>query len=71
MSLQIGDLYAHAEHRYDDIHIRLSLYEARITSGTMTLNEHHDMRWIKPQEVKDYSFCPADTTIIQRLAQET
>lgn len=70
VSLQIGDLYAQAEHRYDDIHIRLSLYEARITSGTLTLNEHHDMRWIKPQDVKDYSFCPADTTIIARLALE-
>ena len=71
VSLQIGDLYAQAEHRYDDIHIRLSLYEARIISGTLTRNEHHDMQWIRPQEVKDYSFCPADTTIIQRLAQET
>jgi 8-oxo-dGTP diphosphatase len=68
--LQIGDLYARTEHRYDDIHICLSLYEARIASGSLTRNEHLDMRWIRPQDVKDFSFCPADTAIIERLSDE-
>ncbi len=71
VSLRIGGLYARAEHRYDDIHIRLSLYEASIISGTLTRNEHHDMRWIKPHELVQYSFCPADIPIIEQLALES
>jgi 8-oxo-dGTP diphosphatase len=70
VNLRVGDLYAQTEHQYDDIHIRLSLYEARIASGSLTRNEHHDMRWIQPQDIKDFSFCPADAAIIERLSDE-
>lgn len=71
VDLLIGALYEQAEHRYDDIHIRLSLYEARIISGTLTRMEHHDLRWIRPGELGRFSFCPADVPLIHKLARET
>ena len=65
-----GDIYMRTEHQYSDVHIRLSLYEARIISGTLTRREHHALRWIRPQELYSCSFCPADVPFIHRLAGE-
>ena len=65
-----GDLYMLTEHQYSDIHIRLSLYEARIMSGTLTRKEHHALRWVSLRELVCCSFCPADVPLIQRLARE-
>ena len=65
-----GALYMQTEHQYSDIHICLSLYEAWIISGTLTRREHHELRWIRPQELGSFVFCPADEPLIQRLARE-
>jgi len=65
-----GEIYMQTEHLYSDIHIRLTLYEARIITGTLTRREHHALRWISPQELDSRSFCPADVPFIQRLAGE-
>jgi 8-oxo-dGTP diphosphatase len=29
--------------------------------------EHNDIRWITPEEIPQYEFCPADEEILRRL----
>lgn len=65
--LDVGPLYTSVLHRYPDIHIRLSLYEARIASGALTLKEHAAIRWITAAEIDNYPFCPADKDILAAL----
>ncbi len=54
-------------HEYPDITIRLTLYEAVISEGTPKLLEHCDLRWILPEEIPQYAFCPADETILREI----
>ncbi len=68
--LHIGALYMQAEHRYPDIHILLSLYEATIASGQLERREHAAFAWIRPAEIPLYDFCPADEDILVRLRAE-
>lgn len=50
-------------HEYPDITIHLTLFNASILEGEITLLEHNDSRWILPREIPDFEFCPADKTI--------
>ena len=47
-------------HAYPDLTVHLTLYESRIASGEVHRLEHSDIRWITPEEIDEYDFCPAD-----------
>ncbi|NLW21425.1 MAG: (deoxy)nucleoside triphosphate pyrophosphohydrolase [Clostridiales bacterium] len=70
VTLQVGELYAQVTHPYPDLLVCLRLYRARIVSGEPKKLEHADLRWVRPEDLTQYDFCPADTEIIARLAGE-
>lgn len=55
-------------HEYEDVTVRLTLYNCTIVGGQPTLLEHNDMRWITVDEIPKYNFCPADTEILAKLS---
>jgi len=67
ITLSVGDVFYEVEHVYPDLTIRLTLFLAQIASGTPTKLEHNDIRWITPEEIDDYDFCPADEEILARI----
>lgn len=68
VTLSVGAPFAEAEYEYPDIRIHLTLFEAAVASGTLTLLEHEEMRFILPEEIGAYSFCPADRGILDEIA---
>ena len=64
------DVFAELEHVYPDLTIRLVLFNAVILSGTPQRLEHNDIRWITPEEIDDYEFCPADEEILKLIKKE-
>lgn len=60
-------VFAQVMHDYPDITIRLTLFNAEIVRGTPQLLEHNDIRWILPEEVGRYEFCPADEEILEKI----
>ena len=63
------DVFMEVIHEYPDITVRLILYNAVIVEGSIQLLEHNDAHWITPNEIPQYSFCPADKEILERLMQ--
>ena len=61
------DVFTEVKHVYPDITITLTLFNAVITSGEPVLLEHEDLRWIKPLEIDEYQFCPADKEILEKI----
>ena len=37
----------------------------------MTPTVHEQIRWVSAAELKDYVFCPADVTIVERLMRRS
>jgi len=58
-------------HEYPDITVRLTLFNASISEGTVQKLEHNDIRWITIQEIDNYRFCPADDEILLKLKSLT
>ena len=63
------DIFMKVVHEYPDLTVHLILYNAIITEGEIRLLEHNDARWITPSEIPQYSFCPADKEILERIMQ--
>lgn len=65
--IAVDSVFMELEHVYPDITTLLTLYNARILSGTPNKLEHNDIRWITPSEIDRYEFCPADAEILEKL----
>lgn len=62
-------IFCQVVHKYPDITIRLSVYNARIAEGTPQLLEHKDLKWITPKEIPLYDFCPADVDVLRKIQE--
>jgi 8-oxo-dGTP diphosphatase len=62
-------IFAEVIHQYPDLTIHLTLYNAVIT-GEPVLLEHADLRWITPDEIDKYAFCPADEEILAKIREK-
>ena len=67
IELNIKDVFMDVIHKYPDIHIHLTLFNAEIACGDICLLEHADARWITAEEIEEYDFCPADTEILAAI----
>jgi len=56
-------------HEYPDLTVELTLFHARIASGSPKKLEHNDIRWITVEEIDQFPFCPADEEILERMKQ--
>ena len=70
VTISVGDVFMDVVHEYPDITVHLTLFHAQIVSGEIRLLEHNAVAWITPDEIPDYSFCPADKEINERIAAE-
>ena len=70
VTLTVQELFAEVVHEYPDITVHLKLYNAFIAYGTPILFEHQAFRWITPEEIPQYDFCPADTDLLEKIKEK-
>ena len=67
--LSVDEKFMDVVHEYPDLTVHLTLFNATIAEGTPQRLEHNDIRWITPQEIPNYDFCPADVEILAKLCE--
>lgn len=67
ITIEVDDVFTEAIHEYPDITIRLTVFNAKIAKGVPKLIEHNDLKWITPDEIPQYEFCPADAVILKKI----
>lgn len=67
VALKVGSVFMEVVHAYPDITVHLTLFNAAIADGEPKLLEHNDLRWITPSEIPQYTFCPADKEILEKI----
>lgn len=70
IEVSVGDIFIEVTHKYPDITVHLTVYSATIKEGVPQLLEHAALKWITPDEIKFYSFCPADDKILKKILRE-
>ena len=67
VTVAVGDVFMEVIHEYPDITVHLTLFNATIADGVPQKLEHNYIRWISPNEIPNYAFCPADEEILRRI----
>ena len=70
VKIEVEDVFMDVIHEYPDITVHLTLFNARIAKGTPKKLEHNDIKWITPDEIPNYTFCPADKEILVKICEE-
>lgn len=69
VTVEVGEEFMTLVHEYPDITICLTLFNCTIAQGEPKMLEHNDIKWITPQEIENYEFCPADKEILERIKE--
>jgi 8-oxo-dGTP diphosphatase len=69
VTLSVGDVFMDVVHKYPDLTVHLTLFNATIAKGEPQKLEHNDIRWITPSEIQNYEFCPADEEILKEITK--
>lgn len=70
VSVKVNDIFMELDHTYPDITIHLTLFNAEIESGEPKKLEHNDIKFILPEEIPQFEFCPADKEILEKLIKD-
>ncbi len=69
ITLSVGNVFMDVVHKYPDITVHLTLFHATIAEGVPQKLEHNDIRWITPEQIPNYAFCPADEEILKKIIE--
>ncbi len=67
--LSVGDAFMDVVHEYPDLTVHLTLFNATISQGKPQKLEHNDIKWITPEEISNYEFCPPDEEILAKICR--
>jgi 8-oxo-dGTP diphosphatase len=56
-----------ASHAYDTFHLLMPLYVCRRWIGTVTAREGQELKWVRPNRLRDHPMPPADLPLIPHL----
>jgi 8-oxo-dGTP diphosphatase len=56
-----------ASHRYPDFHLLMPLYVCRRWEGIVAAREHQNLKWVRPNALRNYPMPPADEPLIPHL----
>ncbi len=70
VTVKPGDIFMEVDHQYPDINVHLTLFHTEIAEGEVKMLEHNDIKWITPQEIDKFTFCPADKDILEKIIRE-
>lgn len=67
ITVEPHDIFTEITHEYPDITVHLTLFNCNILQGEPRLLEHTEIKWITPEEIPNYEFCPADEEILRKI----
>ena len=64
VSVFIGSALSPATHSYQDFTVTLYPFICSLTGGTVTMHEHHALKWVEPQQMPELDWAAADLPVI-------
>ena len=67
IDITIDEFLCITNHNYPSFHLTMHCYICSIAAGEIELREHKSARWLKPAELGNVAWLPADMDVISRL----
>jgi 8-oxo-dGTP diphosphatase len=67
LSIHIQVHFTDCIYAYPEKTVCLKAYMAQYVTGEIVLNDHEEAAWIRPEQLDDYVFAPADVMIAEKI----
>lgn len=67
IDIEVEEFFGESIYHYESGLIRLVAYKARLLGGQCRLKIHRRVDWVKPHDLADYDFAPADVPFVDKL----
>ena len=72
IEVEVGELFCSSIFAYtSEWTVKLLAYRVTLISGVFNLNDHDEIRWVKPADLVNYNFPEADKPIVEKLTKKT
>ena len=65
----VDDIFMDVIHKYPDLTVHLTLFNATLFDSAPQRLEHNDIKWITTSEISNYEFCSADEEILKKITE--
>ena len=69
INAKIGDFFMSSSYQYEFGQIDMHCFFVSVDSSQISSNEHEATAWVSAQELKNYTFAPADIPIVEALCK--
>lgn len=70
IDIKIDDLFAETTCSYPEREIEFLFFRASMSNGVPTASVHKSIKWISPDRLKNFQFCPADISVVEKLSKD-
>lgn len=70
ISIRVNGVFESTRYKYPGREIFFTFFNAEIIKGELKPAVHEEIKWVFPDELSDYEFCPADREIVRKLSEE-
>lgn len=67
--ITVGEYFYKVDYKYPDFHLLMDCYLCRL-KGNFKLLEHKSAKWVTKETIHGLDWLPADTPVIEKLADE-
>lgn len=68
---EVKEFLGTSRHDYGDFEVELLVFRVETLTEGFRLNDHDEIRWVLPEELKHYAFPEADGPFVRDLASRT
>lgn len=61
-------IFDEADFVYPERTVKITFFNVRMTGGSLRMDVHEKLRWVRPEALKAFAFCPADVEVVKKLA---
>ena len=66
-TIEVFDQVEDTTYEYEKFVVRLETFMSKVISGTPTLSEHAEIKWVSREELPSLNWAPADIPAIEKL----
>lgn len=66
---EVEEFLAASRYDYGDFEVELLAFRVALLGEVFRLNDHDEIRWVRPEDLRHYAFPEADAPIVRRLAE--
>ncbi|MDO9544745.1 MAG: 8-oxo-dGTP diphosphatase MutT [Synergistaceae bacterium] len=69
IDIEVRDLFEQMTYPYPEREIEFLFFRASMTDGVPLASVHNCIKWVSPDMLGKYEFCPADVFVVEKLSK--